>query len=228
MNVTVDIRTAELSNWARFAQSELIPRATYLAINRTAEEFQKAQRTHMADVFKIRRPQFLKQSVKIKPVATMAKPAATVKIESPGGRSDIFGKFETERTKTPFLGRSVAVPTENVPRTGAGIIRKGWTPKELFHQVRLKKGATRAANTTKYGVAGLFGEKNTLLIRYPGAARGTIYRRVGDELVTLYQLVPRVKIEPDLRFVDTARDTIQARWAVNFTGFFDSAVRKGK
>lgn len=228
MNVTVDVRTAGLSEWARYVGAEQIPRATYLAINRTAEEFQRAQRAHMADVFTIRRPTFLRQSVKIKPFARKDSWSATIKIDSPGGRSDIFAKFETDRTKTPFSGRSIAVPTENVPRTGAGIIKKGWTPKELFHTVRLKKGATRAARTSGYGVAGLFGEKNTLLIRYPGASRGTIYLRKGDDLVTLYQLVPRVKIDPELNFESTARRTIQERWAVNFTGFFDSAARAAR
>lgn len=225
MNVTVDVRTAELSEWARFMAAEEIPRATYLAINRTAEEFQTAQRKHMADVFKIRRPTFLKQSVKIKPFARKDSWSATIKIDSPGGRSDIFAKFETDRTKSPFSGRSIAVPTENVPRTGAGIIRKGWTPKELFHEVRLKKGATRSAKTAAYGTAGLFGEKGALLIRQPGATRGTIFLRKGNDLVILYQLVPRVKIDPELDFVATAERTIRDRWAVNFTGFFNAATR---
>jgi len=247
MNVTVDVRTTELSNWARYAQAELIPRATYLAINRTAEEFQTAQRAHMADVFKIRRPQFLKMSVKIKPFARKDSPSATVKIDSPGGRSDIFAKFEDMTIKGPFRGTSIAVPTRHVPRTGAGIIKKAWRPKSLLGGGKagssdrlLPGGGVLVGNETIQGKKHVFlirrsSGKGTIFMRinprnaakYKAAGEDGVRRNLRDaSLVPLYQLVPSVPIEPELNFVETAQRTIQDRWAVNFTGFFDSTVRQ--
>ena len=202
MNITLDIRDAAVSEFARDVYKRQIPFATARAINWTAKDFQGAQRIRMADVFEIRRPQFLKQSVKIKPFATKEKQEATVKIDSPAGRSDIFGKFEEDRTKGPFRGRSVAVPSANVPRTGAGIIKKGWRPKDLLANAR---------------------QRGTVLFRKPDG-RGTIFRRTDSGLEVLYQLVPRVPITPDLRFLDTAEREINARWAINFTRSFDMAM----
>lgn len=221
MEVTVDIRgVGEVGAFARALASDQIPFATSKAINWTALDFQRAERAHMEEIFTIRRKSFMRQSVKIKPFATKTKLEAKVAIDSPGGRSDIFAKFETDSIKGPFRGRSVAVPTDAVPRTGAGIIRKGWRPSQLFQ------------NTSQHGQGRVFrqrgnvyvGAKNTLLIRKPGG-RGTIFlRQRGGDLVALYQLVPFVRISPDLEFIETAQKTVDRTWADNFSRAFDAAV----
>jgi hypothetical protein len=210
MNITLDIRDAAVSEFARDVYKRQIPFATARAINWTAKDFQGAQRIRMADVFEIRRPQFLKQSVKIKPFATKEKQEATVKIDSPAGRSDIFGKFEEDTVKGPVRGTTVAVPTRHVPRTGAGIIKKVWRPREVVGK-EFNLGGSRFRG---------------VLVRKPDGT-GTIFAAElsqGRQIAALYQLVKDVSITPDLRFLDTAEREINARWAINFTRSFDMAM----
>ncbi len=223
MDFVVDVNAAPVSGFLRAVYSDQLPFINSRAVNFTALDFQKDEREHMGEVFTIRRKSFARQSVKIKPFASKAKPEARIAIDSPGGRSDIFGKFESNTSKGPFRGRSIAVPTDNVPRTGAGIIRKGWRPAQLFAEASQHgQGRVLANRGDVY-----LGAKHTLLIRKPGG-RGTIFRRVNGELVPLYQLVPSVRIDPELRFHEIARETVTKRWEANFTKAFDSAMRTAR
>lgn len=230
--MTVDLRASEVDAFMRTLASDQLPFATSLALNWTGRDFQGDERKHMAGAFTIRRKQFAERSVKIRPDerATKQSPEVTVRIDSPGGRSDIFAKFEDQTEKSPFRGRSIAVPTEHVPRTGTGVIRKGWRPSDLMGQAQ------------QHGVGRVFkrrgdvyrGKEGTFLVRRPGG-RGTILQRVGDDVQyhanlptgvrALYQLVPRVRIQPVLEFEGTARDTVERVWARNFTRAFDRATR---
>lgn len=206
MNVDLDIRAGEASAYVRAVYSDQLPFATSRAINWTALDFQKAQRAHMADIFTIRRKSFLNRSVKIKPFATKDSQEARVKIDSPLDRSDIFGKFETDTQKVSVRGGLVAVPTRHVPRTGAGVVKKGWRPRALRDR-KFRDGFRTFIRPSRSGFTIFFDE-----------------RAHGGKVVPLYQLVPRVKIEPELHFVRNAGTTIRDRWAVNFTRSFDSAA----
>lgn len=183
--------------------SDQIPFVTGRAVNRTALDFQADQREHMSGIFEIRREGFLRRSVKVMDWATPAKQEARVKIDSPGDRSDIFGKFEADRTKDP-LGGSVAVPTEHVPRTPTGVIRAPWRPRRVLD--RNFRGGFRA------------------FIRKRGSGKRAIYFDQGDRIVPLYWLVDRVEIEPNLQFVQNANRTVDRRWQDNFATAFDQAI----
>lgn len=183
--------------------SDQIPFITGRAVNLTALDFQGDQRSHMGGIFEIRREGFMRRSVKITEFATPEKQEARVKIDSPGGRSDIFAKFETDRTKDP-LGGSVAVPTEHVPRTPAGVVRAAWRPRRVLD--RNFRGDFRAFIAKRSG------------------GKRAIYFDEGDRIVPLYWLVDRVEIEPNLQFVENANRTVDRRWRDNFTTAFDQAI----
>ena len=223
MNVSVEFPAEEVSRYAAKVFDDQMPFATARALNGVALKFQGNQRERQYQVFTIRRKQFADRSVKIKPFATKIRQEVRVAVDSPGGRSDIFGKFEDQTSKTPFRGKSIAVPTTNVPRTAAGVIRKGWRPKDLLD------------GAAQHGVGRVFqskgnvyrGKKKTFLVRKPGG-KGTIFERDGAELLPLYQLVPRVRISPDLQFVDTANKTVNAEWVNQFGIAFDRATKTAR
>lgn len=232
MRLTVDIRAGEVGAFLRTLASDQLPFATALAVNQTALDFQKAQRERLGDIFTIRRPTFILRSIFLgrEDRATKTKPEARVRVKSPGGgdRSDIIGKFETDTVKTPFRARAVAVPTKHVPRTAGGVVRRAWRPRRLLEGGRLGTsdrvlpgGGRLVRNQT------VRGRRGTFLIRR-ATGRGTIFQRDGDTVVALYQLVPQVRIEPELEFVKTAERVVEERWAENFTRAFDRAIGLGR
>ena len=226
MKIDLDVRDGEANAFVRGVHSDQLPFATSLAVNRVALAFQSEERGHMADIFTVRRRAFMKGAVRIRrgDFATKQLPRATVRLDAaPSGPSrtdDIFAKFESETTKTPFGGgRSIAVPTSKVPRTGTGIIPKRFRPRALLGDAQ-QHGVGPVLKTR----GNVFrGKQGAFLIRRPGG-RGTIFRRVGADVFALYQLVPRVRINPELKFVDTARRVVMTRWATEFTRAFDQAM----
>ncbi len=226
MKIDLDIRDGEAKAFVRGVFSDQLPFATMVAVNNVALAFQSEERGYMAEIFTVRRRAFMRGAVRIRrgDFATKQLPQATVRLDAaPSGPSrsdDIFAKFETETTKTPFRGgRSIAVPTSETPRTGTGLIQKRFRPRNLL------------ANARQHGVGPVLktrgdvfrGKHGTFLIRRPGG-RGTIFRRVGADVFAIYQLVPRVEIDPNLRFVETARRVVMTRWASEFTRAFDRAI----
>lgn len=221
LHFDVDALTAE--RWLVTVFDEQLPFATSRALNRLAREFQKDQRDHMRGVFTIRRKAFLRNSVKIKPWATKHRLAVRIAIDSPRGRSDIFGKFETQRRKGPFRGRSVAVPSDHVPRTPTGVIRNAWRPRAL-----LDGGGQHGEGRVIRSRGDVFrGGRRTFMVRRPGG-RGTIFERTSSGLRVLYQLVPQVPIEPELRFTRNAKRTASRGWTDAMTDEFNNAVRTAR
>ena len=214
MKVTVEFPAEEVSRFAQLVFNDQMPFATSLALNNTAKAFQKDQRAHMASTFKIRRPSFAKSSVKIKPFASKTSPEVKIAIDSPGstGRhpSDIFAKFEDQTSKSPTGGRFVAIPTEHVPRTASGVIKKRWRPKAL-----------RDKNF----------RENFRVFRRKSRSGFTIFfdeRAHGGKIIPLYQLVPSVKIRPELDFIENATRTVNREWVDQFSAAFDRATRTAR
>ena len=235
MRLDVDIDTSLSEAFVRAVHSDQLPFATSVSVNRTAICFQGEERAHLHEIFKLRRVQFAERAIRIKrgDFATKRKPEAKVRVEAAGGKSDIFAKFETETEKLPFRGRSVAVPTSNVPLTAGGIIPKRFRPSQLF------KGATQHGHGKVFRTKGnvLRGKQNTFLIRRPGG-KGTIFQRQTTTatsgrsggsiretgIVALYQLVPRVQIKPELEFIETARKVVRDRWPAEFARAWHETV----
>ncbi len=217
--------TQHASRFMRDLWRDQLPFATSKEINRTALDFQGTQRHRMVSIFNVRRPTFVLRAVKIKPFSTKRLLRARVLIDPPGGRkrADILTKFESDTQKTPFSGSRIAIPTDNVPRTPAGVIRKRWRPKAL--NLRGHGSGSRALPGKGHMV--LVGDRKTVAFLKPGG-RGGIFERDGPDLVPLYWFAPRVRIRPNLRFVHTARRTIRQRWERNFTRAFNESVRTAR
>lgn len=225
MQIDLDVRDRATPFVSAFFARHM-PFVTATALNETAKDFQAVQRTRMHQIFTLRRPQFAERAIKISPFATRKRQEVRISVDpTPAGpeNDDIFTKFEIDRTKRPFRGRSIAVPTSHVPRTAAGIIRRGWQPNDLFKEAK------------QHGVGRVFkrkgnvyrGGRRTFLIRRPGG-RGTIFLRDDEGLVPLYQLVPLVRIRPELEFVRHGKAAVATQWAPNFTAAFDRAMRTAR
>jgi len=221
-DVTMELDTRQASAFVRAVWADQLPFATAKAINDSAKGGQEVQRAHQRTIFKVRRPQFVDRAVKISQFAKKNTPEARMRVEPPGGqkRADILAKFETEDTKSPFRGRSIAVPSAAVPRTGAGVIRKGWRPSELFAQGQ------------RYGDRAMLGDKDTILV-WGGWGKGTIFRFRGrgkkaGSMEVLYQLVRSVPIEPELHFQDNIRRHVLDNWDANFNRAFMAAMQTAR
>lgn len=204
MQVSVRYPHGEIGAFATAVFNDQIPFATSVALNNTAKAFQQRQRDRLRDIFTIRNRPFADRSIKIKPFATKQDPEVRISVDSPRGRSDIFGKFEDETSKDPFSGNSVAVPTEHVPRNPSGTIKKAWKPRQVLNR-NFRDGFRAFIRTSRSGRAIFFDER-------------------GQGLKPLYWLVPSVPIEPELEFIDTANQTVEDRWQDEFVSAFDRAT----
>ena len=219
--VTITTNVPEINALLGRLFRDQIPFATSRAINDVAKLAQEKQRKHQRKIFTVRRPQFVDKAVKIKPFASKRSLSAIIQIAPPGGAKtrDILTKFETDRTKRPRDGRSIAVPV-NVKRTAAGVVRKNLRP--------------RALNLRKHGGAGrvLRGDRRTFLIRNAAGGGGGIFQRFGGkgstEVRLLFALVPRVSITPDLEFLDNVTQIVNTRFADRFSLRFDEAIRSAR
>lgn len=202
---------AGVDRWVQDVFDDQIPFATSLAINWTALDFQRAQLGRMQSIFDINEPGFAKRAATIKPFATKQTQEARISVQAPMDRSDIFGKFETDDTKYPFSGDSIAVPTEHVPRTARGHVQKAWRPRRVLDR-NFRDGFRAFVRPSR---------------RKPGV-RTIFFVEPGNGILPLYQLVPRVSLPPDLEFVETAEKTVQQKFDENFTRSFDQAIRTAR
>lgn len=217
MDFEVVVDASQAERFVRRLLRDDLPFVESLAVNMTAKDFQKAQREHMGDVFTIRRQSFMRRSVKIKPFSSKRQSVreAKVAIDSPGGRSDIFGKFEEGGTKRPTSGTRLAVPAE-VRRTKTGVVSKAQRPRRFDFQL---SGRSRGAEVYR-------GRRKTFMIRRPDGTGG-IFQRKGDQVRTLYRFTPEAEIEPTLRFFENAERIVRDRFDVNFSRAWDKALSYG-
>lgn len=216
MQIRVDFPAAEVGEFARQVFDKQMPFATSLALNRVANRFQEEEREHLDDIFNLRQDRWAKRSIKIAPGdrATKTNPTVRIAVDAPpggpSGSDDILGKFEDERSKSPRDGRFIAVPTEHVPRTASGVIKKAWRPKSLRER-NFRNGFRTFVSSTSRGKAIYFDES-----------------AAGGGIVPLYWLVPSVPIEPDLQFVETANMVVDRSWVEEFGRAFDIATRTAR
>lgn len=238
MRVEVKFPQDRIDRFVKYVFAEQLPFVESLAVKQTGLQFQEAQRARLTEIFEQRRPRWQARAIKVTDWPTKAEPRMRIAVDAPGDRSDILGKFETETRKTP-LGRAIAVPSENVPRTPSGVIRKGWRPKDLF-------GSGSGARSSIQGRGSVVqGARGTFLIENPnGKALATIFRRRkvkgrqtarrlvlgtrGGEVEVLYQFVRSVPIEPELEFLETAERVVVENWPDNFVDAFDRAIRTAR
>lgn len=211
MRVYVTHNAAEVDAFVRVVFAKQLPFVESQAINDAAKAAQAVQRAHQRQVFTVRRPGFVDRAVKIKPFATKRKPEAKIAIDPPGGqaRASILIQHEAELEKTPD-GMHVAVPTEHVKRTAAGVIRKSERPSALL-------------------LRELSGRKHRGERRATFRHEDTIFERLRNGRIrALYQLVPSVDLDQRLRFVDNVIRTVRRVFPAAFTKRFDKAIRTAR
>jgi len=180
----------ELQKQARFATSK--------ALNDTANDAQRAIQDSLAQKFTLRRPDFIKRTIKRErpnDFATKDNLVATVRVDP---KRDILAKFEDGGEKVPTKGKALAIPTLSVRRTKADVIQKSQRPRALL-------------------------SSGKAFVR--GAAIVQKARRVAGGLGRiLYIFKARVRIDNRLHFVDTATQSVEATWAARAIAAVDRAI----
>lgn len=141
--IRVAVDTAELEKALGNLKSE-IPFALARAINDTLLDIQKKQIENINDRFTIRRPNFVKKSVKITKFSKKQDLDGEIAIADVGGKStkDILGKFEKGTTKKSRTGGKVAIPSEFIRPDRGRVVSKGKRPSQLKNTFRVDKGET--------------------------------------------------------------------------------------
>jgi len=213
LNVQVETNAPEVADWFRRLYSDQIPFATSRAINATAISFQEKQRQGIRERFTIRR-QWVLRGVKINREDFARKDRLEARVHIDSAR-DFLIKFEKGGRKRPE-GSRLAIPAE-VRRTKAGVVSRTLRPRALDFK---PTGDGRYA-----------GQKKTFMLRRPGG-RGVIFqffgRRGNRQTRTLFTFAPSAKIEPILKFEETATATIKREFEGHFSREFDRAVRTAR
>ena len=172
VNVKVD-----LSEWQQQLNQhkEQIPYAFSLAINNTMKLAQAGVKEHATEVFHIRKPSYLKQSIKITQFAKKQEPVAIMAVAGPAGTTSVFEKFESGDDKTPHTGTNIAIPDKAVKPDVMSNIPKSKRPRNL-------KGAFIIHTADGKNLIAYHDKKNA------------------DRLVFAYQLLPLVKTPAILDF----------------------------
>lgn len=171
---------------------------TSRAINDTLIDSQKTMVSSINDHFTIRRPHFVKNSVKISKFSNKTDLTGVVGIENIGGKdtANILAKFEQGGDKRSHTGGKVAVPTQYIRPNPNRIVPSSKRPRVLANAVKV---------TTKTGAE--------LLIVKRGKGRS----RTSEIAYVLKNSVP---IDNRLRFVDTVTRQINDSYQRHFNTRF--------
>lgn len=188
------------------ARRDQLPFATALALTRTAQEAQEAERDEIPRRFETRGT-YLERGVRIK-AATKRAPQAAVFWRAPGGAArrsfaDTLARHETGGVKAP-RGRALAIPVAEPRRTKGGKIRKAALPAALLKR------------------------KRTFVAPFNRGADAGIFQRVGKRrypIRLLYHLTSEtVRIRERWEFVDTARELARREYPKQFGKAFAKAI----
>jgi hypothetical protein len=200
--------------------SRQAPFAIKSALNDLMVHGQRLVQAQLGESFTLRRPEFIKRTVKVQQWATKTNLAAVIGIDP---TRDFLAKFEEGGRKIP-KGRALAVPIA-VRRTKSDIVIKSMRVREL--QLR--------AHRTSTGAVQLKGLKRTFTVKGPSG--GAILQRVGRKakgsslsaeimagsVRVAYAFKRSVPIPANLHFVETfQRDASQ--WPL----FMEAAWKKAQ
>lgn len=174
--------------------------AASVGLNRTANEVQDGIRAGLPSHFTLRREAFVKNTIYRKPgedFASKTKLTAGVRINE---ERNFLAKFEAGGLKEPTGGRRfLAIPVD-VKRNKADIVTKANSIRAL-----LASGKAFLKNGRVWLKTG----------------------RGGKQLKLAYVLKPSVKIDPDLRFVETGTRIALERLAPNVLGAIQVEIDRG-
>lgn len=212
--------------------------AMSLALNRVANDGQRAEQQHLKRAFTLRRETFVMRGIKIEKTDRATKSSWRVVITVPVAQ-DFLTKFEKGDPKVPRMGKWLWIPNPSVfknkiisrgnplhpkalqfTRSKGGQLQgkertymlktKGGTPLVLQRQDRgLKKGS--ASTMRSMTLDNVNTNKGAYSLKKRESAK-SISRIEGSGSRLLYTLVSRVSTPVRLEFVSTITQQVQASW----------------
>lgn len=195
MQVSIDVKDAELVQKGLEAIGRSARFATAKALNATANHAQTAIREGLTG-FTLRRKVFVQRTIfrdRATDFAGKAQLKAVVRVDP---RRDFLAQHEEGGRKTPVAGRSVAIPLPAVQPDPSVVVPRRLRPSKL-------QGDVRRITTA----AGVFLVRNR-----PGRGKGGLR---GWRTEFLYRLKPSVPLRPRLRFLENAEKAVDLHWAAN-------------
>jgi hypothetical protein len=217
------------------AAARQFPFAASQALNDIAKAFQAQQLKYMRGHYTLRRPDFASKSVKITRFARKDSLVAEIAIDSPGGRSDVFAKFEAGDDKLPRSGRSLLA----VPRVGSIVKprKRALVPDELKPSA-LRDSPLLTIRTFVKPIKknpsrlGIFAVDRAAEARKNASRRrnGRVLKRDANRArpSLLYTLIPKAEIAADLGFEVRGRDVIAGAWGDAFGRRWNAALASAR
>lgn len=222
ISITVDVE--QFTRSMDELQHRQLPFAMSKALNAVALDVQTRERERLREVFTIRRSAFADRSVKITHFATKAHQYVTIGITALGKDStapNVFNKFEEDVVKTPFGNHGIAVPIKD-HHVRRGILPNNQKPKAF----RLHREGSRVVGDKGTYVVKLSDGRELLLQRKDLGVRAAkkAGRGTKADSTLLFIFVPRVKINPNLKFVPSADEVVARLWQQRFGEAFALAM----
>jgi hypothetical protein len=226
MKIDLDVRQVDKLTRAVIRQ---LPFATANALNKTALTFQDVKRRDFRSTFLLRRKPFIEQQgVKVlKGFAKKDKLEITVGVDP--HKADFLTKFEPGGTKRP-RGEHLAIPSpKSLDRSK--VIPRNMRPKALDIAdgvaqgitVRRKKGTVTPGKIRRAGQ----GLRRTFEVPEVG-----IFQRRGRGAAStthpLYLYGRQARIQPELRYIDRAREIMSRKFNDNFRAEFAKAIKTAR
>lgn len=212
------------------------PYAVSLALNRTANAAQKAEREHIRSVFRLRRESYVLKGIYISKADRATKSSRVVTIQVLPDR-DYLERMEEGGSKWPTKGRWIWKPN---PKVFPGIIGRSnplnphnlkfdanWHGNERTFMIKPKAGGHDGPLVLQR-INALKGREGTLrddkgryrkdearakaLRRARHRHRKSTGRRGNGETRMLYMLVSRTTVPAKLQFVSVIKNTVMAEW----------------
>lgn len=213
--MTIRIDDSDVQRGFRDLVDRQMPFVIAETINGVMIDAQKDALRTIHAAFLVRRPDFLRRTVKMVRFAKKRSQIAELAITGPG--ADIYAKFEEGGLKQPIRGKSLAIPRD-VRRTKRDLITAKNKPRALINARKAFVIRTQAG-------VGL------ILERY-GRKTAKKRRRVpggsGRNTRVLYALSPKARIDDRLEFFDTVTRTFELRLDRQFEVAFTQALRTAR
>lgn len=215
------------------------------ALNDTAKEVQAEIQGRVKQLFRIRKGKdgssssefsretgdqpsrsersFIVRSIKIFAFANVKRGRIFAELGIQNRPRLLLSTFEKGGTREPFVGKNVAVPTEEGARGGS--LDNSVAPELTFKRLGFKP------HTTTSGKRQIKGKQRTFILSSTAAhPDGGVYQRIGpkkEDVRMIYSFRRAFRLRAVLRFVKTAEAVYIKRFRENFLArFYDLQGRK--
>jgi len=240
MNLRVIVDPTSVLKGLDAAGQRQLPFALALALNRTANDAQKAEQNRIAKAFKLRRDTFVIQGIKIEKADRATKTSQRVVIQVDAARQ-FLDKFEKGDPRIPRKGRWLWLP--DLATFGNKIILRS----NPLHPKNLKFDSQGKGNLRTFMVHKNGSRSGPLVLQRTGAPTGNSHknqmrgtngrfdgmitmnkRKKNQGIRKLFTLVSVTSTPVRLEFVSTIKQSVEARWQGNVRQALDEAMRTAR